>query len=66
MGEASRALALMEPVSQEWKTSRAVAFAYGSALAGVGRKPEAKEVFDSLDFGNLCPQEQDWIRAALR
>lgn len=65
-GQASRAMELMEPVSHEWKDSPAVAIAYGAALSGLGRKPEAKEVFDSLDPRNLGPQETDWIRAALR
>jgi predicted Zn-dependent protease len=65
-GQAPRALALMEPVSRDWRQSPAIAFAYGAALAGVGRKAEAKEVFDSLNPRDLGPQEADWIRAALR
>jgi hypothetical protein len=65
-GQASRAMTLMEPVSHDWKTSPVVAFAYGSVLAGLGRKSEAKEVFDSLNPGNLNVQEADWIRAAVR
>jgi hypothetical protein len=65
-GQASRAMKLMEPVSHEWKKSPAVAFAYGSALAGLGRKAEAKEVFDSLDPKSLNPKETDWIQTALR
>jgi hypothetical protein len=64
-GQASRAMSLMEPVSHEWRKSPAVAFAYGAALASVGRKPEAMEVFDSLNPASLSPQESDWIRAAL-
>jgi hypothetical protein len=59
-------MTLLEPVSREWKGSPAVAFAYGAALASLGRKSEAREVFDSLDPRNLGPQEQEWIRAALR
>ena len=65
-GQPSQAMALIEPVSQDWKKSPAVAFAYGAALAGLGRKSEAKEVFDSLNPGELDSQEADWIRAALR
>lgn len=65
-GKAPRALALMEPVAGGWRKSPAVAFAYGAALAGVGRKSEAKEVFDSLNPRGLGPQETGWIRAALR
>jgi hypothetical protein len=65
-GKASQAMALIEPVSHDWKKSHAVAFAYGAALASVGRKSEAKDVLDSLNPGDLGPQETDWIRAALR
>jgi hypothetical protein len=64
-GQASRAMSLMEPVSQEWKKSPAVAFAYGATLASVGRKPEAEEVFNSLNPASLSPQESEWIRTAL-
>jgi len=65
-GQAARALKLMEPLAGEWKKSPAVAFAYGAALAAVGRKPEAKEVFDSLSPRELSPPETEWIRRALR
>jgi hypothetical protein len=65
-GQDARALALMEPVSRDWKNSPAIAFAYGAALAGVGRKSEAREIFDSLDPRDLDPAVSDWIRAKLR
>jgi predicted Zn-dependent protease len=65
-GQVSRAMTVMEPVSGDWKKSRAIAWAYGSALASVGRKAEAREVFDSLDLGRLNTLETDWIRLALR
>jgi hypothetical protein len=65
-GQASRAMELMEPVSQDWKKSPAVAFAYGAALAGLDRKAEAKEVFDSLNPLTLNTQEAEWIQAELR
>ncbi len=65
-GQASRALSLMEPVSQDWTRSRPVAFAYGAALAGVGRKDEARRVFETLDPRELEPKAVDWIRSALR
>jgi predicted Zn-dependent protease len=65
-GQADRALALMEPIARDWRKSPAIAFTYGAVLASVGRKPEAKEVFDSLDPRTLSPQESDWIKAALR
>lgn len=65
-GQASKAMALLEPVSGEWRSSPAVAFAYGATLASLGRKSEARDAFDSLDPRGLGPQERDWIRAALR
>jgi len=65
-GQASRAMTVIEPVSRNWKGTPAVAFAYGATLAGLGRKSEAKEVFDSLGQGDLGPQESEWIRSALR
>jgi len=65
-GQASRALAIMEPVSRDSKRPHAVAFAYGAALAGAGRKSEAKEVFDSLNPLEVDPPEAEWIRSALR
>jgi tetratricopeptide (TPR) repeat protein len=65
-GQAAQALKIMTPVSRDWKGSPSVAFAYGAALAGVGRKPEAKDVFDSLDPRGLGPMESEWISAALR
>jgi predicted Zn-dependent protease len=65
-GQGSQALALMEPVSRDWKKSPAVAFAYGAALASAGRKSEAKDVFDALDPHGLDAEESDWIQAALR
>jgi predicted Zn-dependent protease len=65
-GQGTRAMALMEPVASDWKKSPAVAFAYGAALASLGRKSEAKEVFDSLNLREFDTQAADWIRAALR
>jgi len=65
-GQGARAMALMEPVSHDWRKSPAVAFAYGSALASVGRKSEAREVFDSLNPRDLDTKAVDWVRAALR
>jgi predicted Zn-dependent protease len=65
-GQTSKAMSLLDPVSGQWRASPAVAFAYGATLASLGRKTEAKDVFDSLDPRNLGPLERDWIRAALR
>jgi hypothetical protein len=64
-GQASRAMTLMEPIKKDWEKSRAIAFAYGSALSSLGRKSEAREVFDSLDPRDLNTQEADWIRTAV-
>jgi predicted Zn-dependent protease len=66
MGQGSQAMKILDPVARDWGKSRAVAFAYGSALAAVGRKSEAREVLGSLDMGELGPQETDWVRAVLR
>ena len=65
-GQAAKALSVMEPVSRDWRKSPAVAFAYGAALAKVGRKSEAREVFDSLSPRSLEPREAEWIRLALK
>jgi tetratricopeptide (TPR) repeat protein len=65
-GQASRAMALLEPVAHDWRKSPAVAFAYGATLANLGRKSEAKEVLDSLDPRGMSIQEADWIRTALQ
>lgn len=65
-GKGSRAMSVLEGVSGDWRTSPAVAFAYGSALASVGRRDEARKVLGSLDTRGLSPQEADWIKAALR
>jgi len=62
----SRAMDILEPASHDWRKSRAVAFAYGAALASLGRKSEAKQVFDSLDPRGLGEKETAWIRTALR
>jgi hypothetical protein len=64
-GKAAEAMTLLEPLSRDWRKSQAVAFAYGAALAGLGRQSEARVVFDSLDPRELFPQEVEWIRAAL-
>jgi hypothetical protein len=63
-GQAPRAMKLLAPVSRDWKKSPAVAFAYGAALAGVGRKAEATEVFHSINPATLSPQEIEWVQAA--
>jgi len=64
--QGAKAMEVLEPVAHDWKKSRAVAFSYGAALASIGRKGEAKEVFDSLDPRQLSPKEIEWIQRALR
>lgn len=66
VGQPSQAMTLLEPVARQWRSSRAVAFAYGATLAALGRKAEARQVFDTLDSGDFGPQERAWIQAALR
>jgi tetratricopeptide (TPR) repeat protein len=65
-GQAPRAMKLLAPVSRDWKKSPAVAFAYGAALANVGRKTEANEVFGALNPRSLDLQAVAWIQSALR
>ncbi len=65
-GRASRAMKLLAPVSHDWKKSPAVAFAYGAALASLGRKAEATEVLHSIDPRTLSLQEVEWVKAALK
>jgi hypothetical protein len=64
-GQASRAMKLLDPVSHEWRKSPALAFAYGATLASLGRVPEARQVFNTLNPGDLDPREIEWIRTAL-
>ncbi|HZZ19140.1 MAG TPA: hypothetical protein VFE25_07220 [Opitutaceae bacterium] len=64
--QGAKAMEVMAPVAQEWRKSRPIAFSYGAALSSVGRKQEAREVFDSLDPKKLSAREREWIAAALR
>ncbi len=63
-GRVDEALALLKPVAGEWKKSSGVAFAYGLALAGAGRKDEARPILGSLDPATLSLREEELIRAA--
>jgi tetratricopeptide (TPR) repeat protein len=62
----SEAMRVMEPVASTWRTSRAVAWAYGATLAGMGRKDEAQEVFRSINPDTLSFQEIDWVSRTLK
>jgi tetratricopeptide (TPR) repeat protein len=64
--QGTKAMEVLEPVAHDWKKSRAVAFSYGAALASVGRKDEAREVFESIDRKGLSPREIEWVANALR
>jgi predicted Zn-dependent protease len=59
------ALALIEPVATQWRTSPAVAFAYGLALARNGKKNEARPILNSLSPESLTLQEVALIKASL-
>jgi Flp pilus assembly protein TadD len=66
-GDPQKALAVLAPLSsREGPKSPALAFAYGSALASIGRKSEARQEFGSLDPAKLSPKEIDWIQGLLR
>lgn len=62
------ALRVLQPVSADWRTSRAIAWAYVAALSGLDRKDEAKEV---LRAGPIRPdalslQEISWMQTAVK
>ncbi len=61
--QAAAALKMLQPVADGWRQSPAVAFAYGLALAGTGRKAEARAVLDSLDGSRRSVREEALIRA---
>ncbi|HWA09714.1 MAG TPA: hypothetical protein VG838_09710 [Opitutaceae bacterium] len=60
----NEALALLTPVASEWKQSSGLAFAYGLALAGAGRKDEARPILASLDLATLSLREEQLVKAA--
>jgi len=62
-GSYAEAHKLIRPVSQDWKKSPAVAFAYGYILAKTGDKVEARRVIASLNSNNRF---QGGSRAACR
>ena len=66
-GDPQRALNVLSPlVARGGPWSPAVAFAYGSALGGVGRRSEARQAFNSLDPAKLSSREIDWILGQLK
>jgi Flp pilus assembly protein TadD len=64
-GRASEALKLIKPLAPEAKSSSAVAFAYGLALAATGEKTEAKAVLGALDPAAMTLRETQVIQASL-
>ncbi len=63
--QARESLALINPVAARWKTSQAVAFAYGLALARNGRQADARPILDTLDPASLTLEEITLIKASL-
>jgi len=59
------ALALLRPVSGVWRDSPATTFAYGLALAGSGRKPEARPILATLDPASLTTAEVELLKRFL-
>ena len=59
------ALALLAPRAAEARQSPALGFAYGLALAGAGRKAEAKALLTNLPPGTLTLAEVELIKTAL-
>jgi tetratricopeptide (TPR) repeat protein len=66
LGKAREALRVLEPVSSDWTTSPAVAWAYGATLAGLGRTDEAKRIFDTINPDKLSFQEINWVHTLLK
>ena len=66
LGRPTEALRVMAPVSGDWKTSVPVAWSYGLALAGVGRKDEARQVFDAITPDDLSFAAVEWAKTALK
>lgn len=65
-GDSAKALSVIGPVSGDWRKSPAVAFAYGAALSGAGRRAEAREVLGSLDPRRMSSRERQWVESAMR
>lgn len=64
-GQAAEALRLLEPRKAELAQSPALAFAYGLALAGNGRKAEARPLLAGLPPETLTLTEVELIKSAL-
>jgi hypothetical protein len=65
-GRAAQALATLRPISANWRKSRAIAYAYGLALARAGRQAEAREVLGSIDPNALTLRQLALSSSALR
>jgi len=64
-GQADAAERMLRPRAADAAGSPALAFAYGLALAGTGRKPEAHVLLDRLPPESLTIREVEMIKAAL-
>jgi len=62
---ADEALALLQPVSADWKGKPIMLLPYGLALAGTHHKAEAQNVLASLDQNSLTDAETALIKKAL-
>jgi Arc/MetJ-type ribon-helix-helix transcriptional regulator len=62
---ARESLALITPVATKWKTSPAVAFAYGLALARNGQQAQARPILETLDPASLTLEEITLIKTSL-
>jgi hypothetical protein len=65
-GRLDQGLPLLEAKADTWHTAQGFAFAYGLALAQVGRRDKAREVLAVVDLNLLTQQERDLVRAAVR
>ena len=64
-GRNDEALALLQPVVSETAQSPTLAFAYGLALAGTGKKAEARALLGKLDPATQTTREAELIKNAL-
>jgi len=64
-GHADQALITIKPLAPGLENSSAVGFVYGLALAGTGKKAEARAVLDRLDPAELTLREIELIKVSL-
>ena len=64
-GRGNAALAMLKPVASDASKSPALAFSYGLALAGSGKKAEARSLLGTLDPAAQTTREAEVIKRAL-